>query len=294
MNILFTGAFEPLSEEKELLIQNGHTVFFHKNEREMPKSPEKYDAVVCNSLFFFNPIEPFVNLCKIQLTSAGLDRVPTEYISEHKIKLFTASGVYSKPMAEFAVSAVLYFCKQTRFFEENQKKHQWQKHRSLTELNGKNVCILGCGDVGQETARLFKAFGCHITGVNRTERKTDVFDEILPLEKLQSAATKSDVFISCIALTEQTRGIIGKDFFAFLKPNAVFVNISRGAIADETALTEWLKSGGKAALDVFFEEPLFENSPLWDMPNALLTPHNSFVGDGNRERLWKKIKENLL
>ena len=73
----------------------------------------------------------------------------------------------------------------------------------------------------------------------------------------------------------------------------VFVNVARGALADEAALTKWLQNGGHAVLDVFAEEPLPESSPLWDMENVLLTPHNSFVGEGNRVRLWETIKENL-
>ena len=294
MNILFTGAFEPSIEEKALFEQNGHRVFFHRDEREIPADPQKYDAVVCNGLFLYSPIEKFTGLKKIQLTSAGLDRVPLDKIEERKIELFTARGVYSKPMAEYAVWAVLSFFKQSRYFENNQKEHVWSKSRSLTELGEKSVCILGCGDVGRETAKLFKAFGCRVIGINRTKRSLPFFDEIFQLENLYEAAKNCDILVSCIALTEQTRGIISADVFGALGSNAVFVNISRGAVANEAALTAWLKSGGRAALDVFGSEPPDQSNPLWDMPNVIITPHNSFVGDGNHERLWKKIKENLL
>ena len=84
-----------------------------------------------------------------------------------------------------------------------------------------------------------------------------------------------------------------KAVFDRLHPNAIFVNVARGALADEAALTAWLQSGGHAVLDVFEEEPLPETSPLWDMENVILTSHNSFVGEGNRERMWQTIKENL-
>ena len=99
--------------------------------------------------------------------------------------------------------------------------------------------------------------------------------------------------ICCIALTPETHGIVSKEIFDRLPAGTIFVNIARGALADENALTAWLQNGGHAVLDVFEEEPLPESSPLWDMENVVLTPHNSFVGDSNRARLWETIKETL-
>ena len=87
--------------------------------------------------------------------------------------------------------------------------------------------------------------------------------------------------------------MVSNAVFDRLPGGAVFVNIARGALADGAALTAWLQSGGHAVLDVFEKDPLSETSPLWDMENVILTPHNSFVGDGNRARLWETIKENL-
>ena len=155
------------------------------------------------------------------------------------------------------------------------------------------MCILGCGDVGREIAKRLKAFGCHITGVNRTVRVLPDFDEVLPLDKLPDAAAVCDILICCITLTPETHGIVSKEIFDHLPAGAVFVNVARGALADEATLTKWLQNGGRAVLDVFEEEPLPETSPLWDMENVLLTPHNSFVGEGNRARLWETIKESL-
>ena len=293
MNVLVTGAFQLNSEELAALEAAGHRVFVHPDERTPVEQPERYEAVVCNGLFLYNPIERFTNLRLIQLTSAGLDRVPLDYIRNHGIELHNAAGVYSVPMAEFAVCGILQLYKQSRFFAENQTQHKWEKHRGLLELSDKRVCILGCGDVGREIAKRLKAFGCHITGVNRTVRVLPDFDEVLPLDKLPDAASVCDILICCVALTPETRGIVSKEIFGRLHDGAVFVNVARGALADETALTVWLQNGGRAVLDVFEEEPLPESSPLWDMENAVLTPHNSFVGEGNRARLWETIKENL-
>ena len=293
MNVLVTGAFQLNSEEIAMLEAAGHRVFVHPDERTPVEQPERYEAVVCNGLFLYNPIERFTNLRLIQLTSAGLDRVPLDYIRAHGIELHNAAGVYSVPMAEFAVCGILQLYKQSHFFAVNQAQHRWEKHRGLLELSGKRVCILGCGDVGREIAKRLKAFDCQITGVNRTVRELPDFDEVLPLDKLPDTAAVCDILICCIALTPETRGIVGKDIFDCLPADVIFVNVARGALVDEAALTAWLQSGGHAVLDVFEEEPLPETSPLWDMENVILTPHNSFVGDGNRARLWERIKENL-
>ena len=294
MNVLVTGAFQLNSEELAALESAGHKVFTHPDERALVEQPERYEAVVCNGLFLHNSIENFTNLRLIQLTSAGLDRVPLDYIRAHGIELHNAAGVYSVPMAEIAICGILQMYKQSRFFAENQAQHRWEKHRGLLELSGKQVCILGCGDVGREIAKRLKAFDCRITGVNRTVRVLPDFDEILPLDKLPDAAAVCDILICCIALTPETRVIVSKEVFDRLPADAIFVNVARGSLADEVALTAWLQSGGHAVLDVFEEEPLSENSPLWDMENVILTPHNSFVGGGNRARLWETISKALV
>lgn len=293
MNILVTGAFQLNNGSTTKLEAAGHRIYVHSDERSPVEHPELYEAVVCNGLFLYNPIEQFTSLRLVQLTSSGLDRVPIDYIRSHGIVLHNAAGVYSIPIAEFAVCGILQTYKQSRFFAENQATHKWEKHRSLSELFDKKVCILGCGDVGKEIAKRLKAFGCHITGVNRTVRDLPDFENILPLDSLHNTVATCDILICCIALTEETHGIVSREIFDRLRHDAIFVNIARGALVDETAMTAWLQNGGHAVLDVFEEEPLPKNSPLWDMENVLLTPHNSFVGDGNRERMWERIKENL-
>lgn len=294
MNILITGAFPVGDEEIAELEALGHKVAVHRDERMPVERPEQYEAVVCNGLFLYNPIKQFKNLRMIQLTSAGLDRAPLGDIRERGIALYNAAGVYSVPMAEFAIGGILQLYKQSRFFTDNQRVRRWEKHRGLLELSGKRACILGCGDVGCEIAKRLKAFDCRVVGVNRTVRELPAFDSVQPLDRLAEIAADSDILICCIALTEETRGIVSRDVFTRLRPGAVFVNVARGALADEAALTAWLQDGGRAVLDVFEEEPLSATSPFWAMENVILTPHNSFVGEGNRERLWEQISRHLL
>ncbi len=260
----------------------------------LPCAAEWVEGIIANGIFFSHPIEHFTSLRYIQLTSAGFDRVPMEYIKEHGISIFNAKGVYSTPMAEFALNGVLALYKQNRFFGENQKKHKWLKHRGIQELYGKHVCIVGCGNIGTECAKRFGAFGCRIVGVDVRPYASDHYARIFPLEALDGVLKTADVVVLTVPLTEQTRHLMGAERFLKFKPGSVFVNIARGAVVDTQALTDALREGWiSAVLDVFEEEPLNGNSPLWDMENVLITPHNCFVGDGNHERLWRVISENL-
>lgn len=295
MNLLVTGAWSGAKENMEQLTQLGHSVvFLHQEKDELPCAYDWVEGVICNGLFLSHPIEKFGNLRYIQLTSAGFDRVPMDYVKAHGIEIRNARGVYSIPMAEFAVSGVLQLYKQSRFFTENQKQHRWEKHRGLLELNGKTVCIVGCGSVGTECAKRFKAFGCDVTGVDLFLREDENYRIMLPLELLNPVLEKSDVVVLTLPLTDETRHLMNADRFAKMKQGSVLVNIARGAVVDTEALLDALndKLSG-AVLDVFEEEPLSEDSPLWDMENVILTPHNSFVGDGNGERIDRLILENL-
>jgi phosphoglycerate dehydrogenase-like enzyme len=197
-------------------------------------------------------------------------------------------------MAEFALSGVLQLYKRSRYFAENQRLRRWEKHRGLLELAGKTVCILGCGSVGTECAKRFRAFDCWVVGVARSSRENPDYDEILPMEMLDTVLSRSDVIVLTLPLTEDTRHLMDRSRFAAMKPDSILVNIARGAVVDTDALISALEGHlGGAVLDVFEEEPLQENSPLWDMDHVVLTPHNSFVGEGNSDRLAGCILENL-
>ena len=295
MKLLVTGALKCLPSDMILFESLGHKVIFMQDEKgELPCNAEEIEGVICNGLFLHHPIEQFKNLEFIQLTSAGYDRVPMDYVKEHNIKIFNARGVYSIPMAEFAMGGVLQLYKQSRFFYNNQKKHTWEKHRELLELSGKKVCIVGCGSVGNECAKRFKAFGCSVTGVDIAPYQNEQYDIMLPLEKLDLVLEGADIVVLTLPLTEETHHLFDKTKFEKMKNGAILVNISRGATVDTKAMIDALdtKLGG-AVLDVFETEPLPSDSPLWNMENVIITPHNSFVGEGNNERLRKIIKSNL-
>lgn len=294
MNLLITGAWSDAGKYIEYLEQQGNCVEFLQFEKEeFPCAYEWVEGVICNGLFLTHPIEKFVNLKYIQLTSAGFDRVPMEYVKEHQIEIHNARGVYSIPMAEFAVFGVLEIYKQSKFFLHNQMEHNWEKHRELLELFGKKVCILGCGNVGTECAKRFKAFGCEIVGIDLYTRSDENYHIILGLKELENVLPDSDVIILTLPLTEETEHLINDEKFKLMKEGAVLVNIARGGVVDTNALIKALSRLRGAVIDVFEEEPLGLDSPLWDMENVIVTPHNSFVGDGNGERLSELIVESL-
>ena len=294
MNLLVTGAWADAKAHIGELEAMGHTVCFLQYEKEsLPCEYTWVEGVICNGLFLSHPIEKFTNLRYIQLTSAGFDRVDMDYVRAHGIEIHNARGVYSIPMAGFAICGVLQLYKQAAFFRENQKRHIWEKHRYLLELFGKMVLIVGCGSVGNECAKSFAAFGCEVIGVDLFPREDSLYSEMLPLEQLDSALSVADIIVLTLPLTEQTKHLINEERFNRLKSTAVLINIARGAIIDTEALLNHIDNLGGAVLDVFEDEPLSENSPLWDKENIILTPHNSFVGEGNGERLSKVIIANL-
>ena len=289
MNLLITGAWGGAKAHISELEAMGHSVVFLQQERDaLPCDAAWVEGVVCNGLFLHHPIGQFVNLKYIQLTSAGFDRVPMDYIKSRGIEIHNARGVYSIPMAEFAVAGVLALYKGLYRFKDQQRAHRWEKNRSLRELNESCVVIVGCGSVGTECAKRFKAFGCRIVGIDAVVREDENYDALLGLDALDEALAGADVVVLTVPLLPSTRGLIDARRLGLIR--GVLVNIARGGIVDQKALEQW---DGEAVLDVFEEEPLGEDSPLWEKDGFVVTPHNSFVGNGNGRRLDEVVLENL-
>ena len=294
MKLLITGAWQQAQDYINIIERMGHEVSFLQNEKdELSCNPEDIEGIICNGLFLSHPIQEFKNLKYIQLTSAGYDRVPMEYVKEQGIRIYNARGVYSIPMAEFVIAGMLQLYKQTAFFSKNQKKNIWEKHRGLLELYDKTVCIIGCGNVGTECAKRFAAFGCDVIGVDLFPREEQYYQKMLHLELVDQVLEQADVVVLTLPLTEGTYHLMNQDKLKKIKNGAVLVNIARGAIVDTKALALEMNRLGGAVLDVFEEEPLMADSPLWSLENVIITPHNSFVGEGNGKRLSKVIINNL-
>lgn len=274
----------------------GYTVYFMQHEKdELPLDAAAVDVTVCNGLFLSHDIDEFSSLKLIQLTSAGYDRVPMDKIKARGIELYNARGVYSIPMAEWAVFRVLEHYKQGWFFREEQLSGRWTKHRGLREVAGTKVALVGAGNVGQEVAKRFQAFGAETTGFDIHTNETVGFDHMALTDTLREHVGEFDVVVVTAPLLPSTRGLISREVLCAMKKDAVLVNIARGGLIDEQAMWEVLAERKDlfAALDVFETEPLAEDSPLWKLENVAVSPHNSFVSDHNNARMFAVMYQNL-
>lgn len=296
MNLLLTGCFKYSESQLKELASLGYDIHFMQQEAEaLPLAASEVDATVCNGLFLSHPFEDFTRLKFIQLTSAGFDRVPVDEIKAQGCELWNARGVYSTPMAEWALFRVLEHYKQGWFFRKEQEAGRWTKHRGLREIAGTRVAVVGAGNVGQEVVKRFRAMGATTAGFDIHTNATDGFDEMMLTASLLEHVGEMDVVVVTAPLLPSTKGLISREVLKSMKQDAVLVNIARGGLIDQQAMIEVLSERQDlyAALDVFEEEPLAADAPLWKMENVAVSPHNSFVSNGNNKRMFEVMKRNL-
>ncbi len=296
MKLLLTGAFDYNNDQIKELEYIGYEITYIKEEREkLNIDVSVFDGVVCNNLFLYNDIKEFKSLKIIQLTSAGLDRVPLEYIKDNNITIYNAKGVYSKPIAEYVVGKILEVYKKSHLFYEQQKTKLWKKHYDLIELTNKKVAILGYGDIGSEIAKRLKAFEVEIYAFDLYEPKTSyhkVYDHLANIDKYLK---NMDVVVISLPLTKETKHLVSKDFLNNMNSSSLLINVSRGQIIKESDLITHLKEKKTftAFLDVFEEEPLSPKSEFWNLKNIFITPHNAYASLANKNNLFDIILENL-
>ncbi len=294
MKLLVTGAFSEARREIPRYEDLGFEVDFH-NDESTPLKSYDYEAIICNGLFLYNDIERFDNLRFIQLTSAGTDRVPLDEITRRGIILKTARGVYNTPMAEWALMMVLSRYKNLPMMLDNQRNHRWEKNRHSREIIGRRVAVLGAGSVGQTVAATFRAIGARVDGFDVTSVDLSNFEHVYSIQDIDRCIGDYDIVISTLPLNDHTYHRLDYPLLSRMKQDGMLVNLSRGKVVDEAGLIRFLQEREDiyAALDVFETEPLPSESPLWSRPNVLATPHNSFIGDNNGERLSALIYNNL-
>jgi glyoxylate/hydroxypyruvate reductase len=241
------------------------------------------------------------NVRWMQCTSAGIGQTVRRYSYDKRMPqtvFTTASGVHAAPLAEFCIMTMLMHNKgAARMFRAQQRNH-WERYAG-TDLRGRTLVIIGVGKIGREVARLAQAFGMNVIGIKRSVAGADLaalhVDEVYAAEDLHKALPRAEYLALVAPHTDQTDKLLGADELALLPPDAFFINIGRGATVDEPALIEALRSGrlGGAALDVFAEEPLAPESPLWGMPNVLISPHSGSTTDRENGRITDLFCENL-
>lgn len=296
VKMLITGAICLSDDLKYQLEEMGAKVTFVQNELEtLTIDVTGFEVVICNGLFLYNDIERFTSLAFIQATSAGTDRLPLKKITERGITLCSARGVYSVPMAEWAVGKVLEIYKHTRFFYTNQQSVKWIKDRNIIELQGKIAAVVGFGSVGIEVAKRLCAFGVDIVAVDIIDPHSEYASLYCPIDNIVNVLPLCDIVILTLPLTEATHHLFNRILFDRMKRGVVLVNIARGGIVCLDDLLVALDNGffSGVALDVFNDEPLHADSPLWHYENVIITPHNSFVSDRITERLHRLLIQNF-
>lgn len=228
----------------------------------------------------------------LHTASAGVDHVLTPDVRAKAGLTVTDSGpVFEIAISEFVLAWMLMAARGLPALGTNQRQHRWQSVPQF-ELHGKTVGIIGLGPIGRGTARRTKAFGMRTLGLRRTLAPVEGVDEVLTRpEGLARLLGESDFVVVAAALTGETRALIGADQLARMKPTAWLINIARGGLVDEPALTAALQSEqiAGACLDVFAQEPLPQGSPLWDLPNVHIAPHNSPGWDPDLHERQKAI-----
>ena len=254
---------------------------------------ESIDVLVTYNSFEKLDISKMKNLKYIQLGSTGFDQVPKDKIINRDILLCNNKGGYSIPIAEWIVSTILQIYKNTKAFYGKQLKKQWICDYSVSEIYGRRIGFLGTGTLALESAKRLKAFGVEIWGCNTDGRSIKYFDKCFSTDDMDEIFKNCDVVVSTIPSTKQTYNIVNKDKFELMKEGASLINVGRGKILDEEDLLKYASKFRAVALDVFQEEPLSENSKLWELDNIIITPHNSWVSEQNLIRSFNLFYNNL-
>ncbi len=231
----------------------------------------------------------------IQSASAGVEDLLFEEMVKSPVVLTNARGIFDDAMAEYVVGLLLLFAKGLPGVLERQRRREWFP-RDSEQLAGKRVLVVGVGSIGHAIGKRCKGVGMTVRGVGtRARTRDDVFALVHTAEDLEEACGWADVVVNVLPSTPGTRHRFDDTVFAAMQPSARFVNVGRGSTVDEAALVRALQEGriAGAALDVFEREPLPEDSPLWDLPNVIVSPHMSADFAGWREMLVELFVENL-
>ena len=292
MKVLFTANY---GDEKFQKIRDlGYKVIYYPEKNiQNNEDINSADILVTYNPFSSLDISKMVDLKYIQTTSIGIDQVPKSEVLRRNIILANNKGGYSIPMGEWIVMYILEIYKNSVKLYNQQKNKEWKMDFSVTEVYGKKIGFLGTGTIALEAAKRLKAFGVEIWGVNTTGDIKEYFDKCFSTDNMDDVFKNCDVVISTIPSTKQTIRIINKEKFKIMKEGSIFINVGRGNIVNEKDLIENIHKFRGVALDVFETEPLSSESKLWDFENVIITPHNSWISNMNKERTFNTIYNNL-
>lgn len=305
----------PVVYEPDLLRPPRYPADHYGADREL--SPEEESRWLghlgeATILFDFDPShrddlpEVAPNVRWIQATSAGIGPFVRRngYAERMPATIFTtASGVHARPLAEFAAMAMLAESRGLRKIRQAQSERRWERYAG-TDLVDRTVLIVGHGSIGSEVGRVAQALGMRVLGLKRKPGAIDPAsvhaDELGGMDRLHDFLPRAEVLVLAAPHTDETEGMIGEAEIHALPKGAVFVNVGRGSLVDEGALTRALQSPPEgtghlsaAWLDVFATEPLPQGSPLWQLPNVVVSPHSAATSDRENDRITDLFCENL-
>jgi phosphoglycerate dehydrogenase-like enzyme len=213
----------------------------------------------------------------IQSASDGVDRLLFPALVASDVTVTNARGIFDEPIAEWVIAAVLAFATGLRTSIVDQTRSRWTDDRRRERVAGQHLVVVGPGPIGRATASRARSLGLSVEAVGRSARTDDVLGTVHGPDRFHDALGRADHVLDTLPLTDGTRSFFDAEAFAAMRPNACFYNVGRGDTVDEDALTRALAEGtiAGAALDVFADEPLPEASPLWSMPNVIVSPHIS-------------------
>ncbi len=282
-----------LAPELEFVTLNGDEQVAEADVERITLTFFSHDAWPERAANFFGVAMRAENLRWFHTMSAGVDSPVFSTFTDRGVRLTTSSGSSAAPIARTAMMYLLALTRDLPTMLRSQERAEWNWHR-WTELGGRSIAVVGWGPIGQEVARLADAFGMEPTIVRRAAHGDEPYP-VQPLSELRQVASGHDVMVVAIPLTPDTSGIVAAEVLDALGPDGLFVNVGRGELVDQAALTSALVDGrlGGAGLDVTDPEPLPADDPLWAAPNLILTPHNSGSTDGTGERAAQAFLANL-
>lgn len=233
------------------------------------------------------------NLRWLHSMSAGVDNPVFAIFLERGVRVTTSSGASAEPIAGTVLMYLLALSRNLPQLMRAQAAHEWQPN-PYRELAGRSIAVIGYGPIGEHVVRLATAFGMEPVIVRRAARGGEPVP-VRTFDELDDVVATVDVVVVALPLADETRGLISRDLIGRMRRDALFVNVGRGELVDQSALTDALRSGGigGAGLDVFDPEPLPADDPLWDLPNVIITPHNSGTTEGHLERTAQIFLDNL-
>jgi D-2-hydroxyacid dehydrogenase (NADP+) len=259
------------------------------------------DVLVVSGLWRNTLLESAPKLRFIQSISAGTEQYDKAVFSARGLRLASAQGANERAVAEHAMALMLALSRHLHFGRDAQTASRWRPMIAdpmarEQEQGGRTVVVVGFGRIGQRFGRLAKAFDCHVIGVKReASPMPDYADCVVSIADLAEVLPKADVVVLTCPLTPETEGLINAERLALMKPSAHLINVARGRVVDEGGLIAALQAGqiAGAGLDVTVEEPLPITSPLWAMPNVIVTPHSAGETGRYEANVIDLFEENL-